>query len=109
MILNQTANCIISKQEVCYKSFFTQARGLMFRKKQSLILQFNRERKVSLHMFFVFYQIDVFLINENKEVVEIKRNFRPFTVYYPKHKAKYIIETPELNQEVKLGDKITIK
>jgi len=81
----------------------------MFRKKRTLMIEFPVERKVSLHMFFVFYPIDVFFLNKNKEVIEIKRNFKPFTVYHSKNKAQYIIEMPELNQEVKVGDKLALK
>ena len=45
-------------------------------------------------MFFVFFPIDVIFLNKNKEVVELKQNFRPFSIYFPKNKAKYIIELP---------------
>ena len=63
-------------------------------KPRSLIFNYNREIKESLHMFFVFFPIDVIFLNKNKEVVELKQNFRPFSIYFPKNKAKYIIELP---------------
>jgi len=47
---------------------------------------------VSLHMFFVFHPIDVLLLNKNKEIVEIKRNFKPFTFWSSKEKGKYVVE-----------------
>jgi len=43
-------------------------------------------------MFFVFHAIDVLFLNKDKNVVEIKENFRPFAMYNPKNKAKFVIE-----------------
>ena len=53
---------------------------------------FDRERNISLHNFFVFYPLDVLLLNEKKEIVEIKRNFKPFTFWSSKEKGKYVVE-----------------
>ncbi|MDK2849426.1 MAG: uncharacterized protein PWP03_836 [Candidatus Woesearchaeota archaeon] len=70
------------------------AKGLMFtfKMKHPLVFAFNKERRVPLHMFFVFYPIDVIYLDSKKTVVEMKENFKPFTKYNPKHKAKYVIE-----------------
>jgi len=43
-------------------------------------------------MCFVFFPIDVAFLDSKQRVVEIKENFRPFTLYNPKRKAKYVIE-----------------
>ena len=64
----------------------------MFSKQNDLIFVENNERNIPLHMWFVFYQIDVLYLNKDKKVIEIKENFLPFTFYFPKNKAKYIIE-----------------
>jgi uncharacterized protein len=93
----------ITNPIIC-RTFLSQARGLMFRKPQDLIMIFKKPKRVSLHNFFVFYPIDIFLLNENKEIIEIKRNFKPFTFYNSKNHAKYVVETPKLNQ-----NKINIK
>ena len=53
---------------------------------------FKEPKRVSLHNFFVFYPIDIILLNKNKEVIEIKQNFRPFTFWKSKNKAQYVIE-----------------
>jgi len=80
-------------------------RGLMFRKKQNLIMIFDKEKKVSLHMFFVFYLIDVLILNEKKEILEIKRNFKPFSFWNSKEKGKYVAELA-FPGEYKVGEKI---
>ena len=79
------------------------------RKSKTLIFVFKKEKIAPLHMFFVFYPIDVLFLNKNNIVVEIKENFKPFSFYNPKNKAKYIIEIPKnIVKETKteLGDKI---
>ena len=69
----------------------------MFSKKikdKGLVFIFQKARRMDLHMFFVFYPIDVLFLDDDKRVVEIKENFKPFTVYYSKNKVKYVIELP---------------
>lgn len=92
MITNLTKNKIISQQELNCFSLLSQARGLMFRKKHNLIMHLTQEQIISLHNFFVFYPIDVILLNEHKQIIEIKPQFKPFTFYTSKNKAKYVIE-----------------
>ena len=67
---------------------------------------FNKERTISLHNFFVFYPIDVLILDENKKVVEIKENFKPFTFWNSKNKGKYLIELGKetSKKKVKLND-----
>jgi len=90
MIKNK--NKIISKKEIICRDIFSQARGLMFRRKQNLVMVFPEERKISLHNFFVFFPIDVLIVDEKMKIVEIKRNFKPFTFWSSKKKGKYVIE-----------------
>ena len=108
MIINQTKKKIISASERSAKNILTQARGLMFRKKQNLIMFFKEERTISLHNFFVFFPHTVILLNKNKEIVEIKAGFQPFTTYAPKHQAQYLIELaiPAETAEYEVGDKL---
>lgn len=92
MIHNKSTKKAISQNEIYCKSIFSQARGLMFRGKQNLIMEFPEERKISLHMWFVFFPIDVLILNKDKKIVEIKRNFKPFTFWTAKEKGKYVVE-----------------
>ncbi len=82
----------------------------MFSKKRILVFEFDKEKYHSLHMFFVFFPIDVIFLDKNKRVVEIKKNFKPFTIYNSKKKAKYIIEIPagRIQDKVNIGDKVRI-
>lgn len=83
---------IISKKEKSCSSIWSQGLGLMFSSKKNLVMIFEKERKINLHNFFVFYPIDVLVLDSSKKIVEIKRNFKPFTFWNSKQKGKYIVE-----------------
>ena len=92
MIYNLTTQKIISEHELLATSLAQQIRGLMFRKKHNLIMTFPKEQTISLHNFFVFYPLDILILNNKKQIIEIKHNFKPFTFYKAKHQGKYAIE-----------------
>jgi len=77
-------------------TFISKLLGLMFTLKadRALVFRFDKEKKVALHMFFVFYPIDVVYLNSDKKIVELKPYLRPFSVYFPKNKARYVMELP---------------
>ncbi|MBI2146789.1 DUF192 domain-containing protein [Candidatus Woesearchaeota archaeon] len=92
MIFNRTRQTVISKNEKKCTSWWSQVIGLMFHRKQNLVMIFPRPRKVRLHMFFVFYPIDVLLLDEKNRIVEIKRNFRPFAFWNSRHRPQKVVE-----------------
>ena len=81
------------KNPVFLRNFFSKGIGLMFRKNISkpYIFIFNREKIISLHMWFVFTNLSVLYLDKSKRIVEIAE-LKPFTFYTPKNKAKYVIE-----------------
>ena len=108
-IKNKKKRTLLARNAKICTSIISKSFGLMFSKKKPLIFIFKKEKINPLHMFFVFYPIDVLFLNKNKIVVEIKENFRPFSFYAPKNKSKYIIELPKntiKETKTKLGDKI---
>ncbi|MBU0471942.1 MAG: DUF192 domain-containing protein [Nanoarchaeota archaeon] len=97
MINNISKQTVIVLNHSICKSHWCQAIGLMFSKQQKehgLVFDFRNERKVSLHMFFVFYPIDVLFLNSKKKVVDVKQDFKPFTFYTSKERVKYVLELP---------------
>lgn len=109
MIKNLTNNKIITKDYKICKSINSKARGLMFSKQKNLVFEFDKEQIRSLHMFFVFFPIDILFLNERKEVVDLKEKFMPFSFYTSKVKAKYVLELKQgsvKNSEIKLKNKI---
>lgn len=75
----------------------SKARGLMFRSKSyldehCLIFAFDKPQYHGIHMFFVFYPIDLLFLDDKFCVVELKKGFRPFSLYNSECRAKYVLE-----------------
>ena len=100
---------ILAKEFTVCRGIASKTKGLMFSEKKTLVFVFKREHIISLHMFFVFFPIDVIFLDKKKIVVDIKENFRPFTFYKSRKNAFYVIE---LNYGIikktktQIGDKI---
>ena len=110
MIVNLTKKKVLAKDVKFCKSVFSKFIGLRFsrRMRESLVFVFEKERKVSLDMFFVFYPIDVLWLDEDKKVVGIKENFKPFSFTFGK-KARYVLELENgvaRKTRTEIGDKI---
>ena len=110
-IKNATTNQVIAVSSRQADSLLSRSMGLMFSKPRQAapILKFEKEMKISLHMAFVFYLIDVIFVNKARRVVDVKENFRPFETYASNRKALYAIELPEgtiKQTKTKVGHKI---
>ena len=105
-------NKIISKTYDSMDNIWKQAKGLMFctKVKEPMVFKFRESQHIPLHMWFVFMPIDVLYLDEDKVIVEIKENFKPFAYYSPKKKAKYVIELAKYTikkHKIKLNQKVS--
>ncbi|AFV24211.1 hypothetical protein Mpsy_2005 [Methanolobus psychrophilus R15] len=88
----------------------------MFRKNipegYALIFVMGKSKKVSLHMLFVNFAIDVLFLDEDKRIVKIC-GLRPWTgLCSSETKVKYIIETNTGKAKkagLKVGDMLTFR
>ena len=71
------------------------ALGFMFTfsQERAKVLCFPSERRISLHMFFVFFPLHAIFLDSRKRVVDYVL-LRPFTFYSSKKRAKYVVEIP---------------
>lgn len=112
MIMNKTRNIVLGKNSIIRKTPLQLSAGLMFHKKLSdegMIFFLDENKKISFHMFFVFFPIDIIFLDGNKRIVDMKENFKPFRIYNPKQKAKYAIELPKgtiSKTKTEIGDQI---
>jgi uncharacterized protein len=112
LVKNATRKKMLVSQAYVCDSVLTRTKGLMFHqriKDLAFILAFEREQHVALHMYFVFFPIDVLFLDRSKKIIEMKRQFMPFSQYIAAKKAKYVVELPEgtINaSRTKIGDKI---
>ncbi|MBI5002419.1 DUF192 domain-containing protein [Candidatus Woesearchaeota archaeon] len=91
-IVNETKKTVLSEKAICCASLWRKASGLMFSPQKDLLFIEQQEKITPLHMFFVFYPIDVVYLDKSRKIVEIKEHFLPFTFYTPKKKAQYVLE-----------------
>lgn len=116
LINNQTHPAPKPVKAFLCKTFFTQLRGLMFRKtieehEGLLFVQAHADRVNSaIHMFFMNFDIAVIWLDQHYRVVDVQlaRRWRP--VYFPAKPAKYFLETHtnRLN-EFHPGDQLVVK
>jgi len=95
MIRNNTKNTIISRDYKVCKSYWSKALGLMFSfRPRALVMFFVPEQRVSLHMFFVFFPIDVLFLDKKNRVIELRQHLLPFAVYQSSAKCSFVVELP---------------
>ncbi len=111
---NKTTGKVIEQKVRIARGFFAQARGLMFESKKNFdyALVFPLATKTiasaSIHCLFVFFPIDVIYLDENKVVVDVKKNVPSFALYrQPDKPSKYFIEVRAgKTDSLKIGDKL---
>ncbi len=112
-IHNERTDKLITEAARICDSWWQKAIGLMFAKKPfDLIMRFKQPKIVTLHMFFVFFPIDVLWLDESGKVVELKERFFPFRTYRPKHLATAVVElrVGTIGETgTKVGDRILIR
>lgn len=78
------------------------------------MMAFEEEKRVRLHSWFVFYPIDVLVLDKDKKIIEIKKNFKPFGFWSSKREGKYVVELGKdykikgENKRYNLGDKLKL-
>jgi len=90
-----------------YNNLFSKALGLRFSSKRNIAFVFDKEQKVVLDMWFVFFPIDVLFLDKDKRIIEIKKDFKPFSMYRSNNKVKYVVELVD-KKDYKIGEKIKI-
>lgn len=94
-MLKDSKERILAKRLVTFTNAWTQGWGLMFRKpakNTAYLFDFGKPMRSPFHMWFVFWPIDLFLLDKQGNIVDEKRNFRPFMIYHPKKEFWYAVE-----------------
>ncbi|WP_100333150.1 DUF192 domain-containing protein [Bacillus alkalisoli] len=89
-----------------YNTFLKRLKGLMFRVKPIREEGILLKPCNSIHMFFMFFAIDVVFVNEENEIVYLKEHVKPWTVVWPVKGAVAAIELPTgtiSNYSIKTG------
>jgi len=95
-----------------YNTFLRRLRGLMFRLKPIVNEGILIDPCNSIHMFFMFFSIDVVFVNESGEIVHLKENVKPWSLIFPIKNAKAALELPVGTVErygVGIGDRAVVE
>lgn len=82
----------------------------MFRKAKNntlYIFVFKNGSNSGFHMNFVPKAIDIYFLDKDKKILDMKKNFKPWTNYKSKKKFYYAIETKQGLLNKKIGEKIS--
>ncbi|HLC63002.1 MAG TPA: DUF192 domain-containing protein [Candidatus Nanoarchaeia archaeon] len=109
-------NILIADDVKVSNDMFSKTRGLMFSRKlkkgQALLLVADEENKMetTIHMFFVFFPIDVVWLDSKLKVVDKRENVKSFTpLIVPKQPAKYVLELPiKTGRHIYIGDVLEV-
>ncbi len=91
-----------------------RARGYMFTRRQhasdALVFDLGSTSRAggAIHMLFCFFEIDAFFLDAEKNVVDLVRGLRPFSLgHYPRASCRFIVEIPsDMNPKIELGDRL---
>ncbi len=105
---------VIARNVKFCDSSFSRFKGLMFsrrlRKGEGLVLKAEKEgiSETTIHMFYVFFPIEVIWVNNKMEVADIRKKAIPFTpLIKPRKAARYVVELKVGSAgNIKVGDKI---
>jgi uncharacterized membrane protein (UPF0127 family) len=111
-IYNRTRNEALADSAEMADTFFSRARGLMFRYRiaRPLIFVFDEGREknrqaCAIHALFVFFPFSAIYLDAKKRVVDVAVCKPFFSVMMPRSECAYLIEgEPALAEKVKVGD-----
>ncbi|WP_299524602.1 DUF192 domain-containing protein [uncultured Methanobrevibacter sp.] len=110
-IYNKTTHKTIFIKLKFADNYFKRLKGLMFKKNIDYGLVFITNTKnrfcCGIHTSFMKFNIDVYFLDENLKIFDIK-TLKPWSKYTPIKKSAYIIEFKEnkMKNKLKKGDEI---
>jgi uncharacterized protein len=112
-IVNKTRGVTLHSNPEWALTTAQQAKGFMFRRPRDacIIFLFLPQRRVGLHMWFVWGAIDVLALDGTGKVLALKKRFLPFAFWYPGVDASAVVELPAGTIErtrTALGDTVVL-
>lgn len=77
-----------------YNTFTKRLKGLMFRIKPIQQEGILLHPCNSIHMFFMFFSIDVVFLDKDNKIIALKEYVKPWTVVFPIKEAVSALELP---------------
>lgn len=111
---NTTRKNTLANELRVYSTVFQKGLGLMFRLKPpefSVVFPFNPARAAAIHMWFVFFSLDIAWLDHQGKILE-HVTLKPWSFHTPHTKAAYVIELPAgtlTHKNVQVGDQTNIR
>lgn len=105
VIKNVTRNTILADNFEEVNSFFGNARGLIGKKTDTLLLK----TRFGIHTFFMNSPIDVLILSPNNTVVSLKKNLKPNNIFFWNPNSSKVLELESgriENSRTGIGDKL---
>jgi len=114
VLINNLSRPLASPIQANYcSSFVCRLRGLTFRRRiepsDGLLLVQKRESRLdaSIHMLFVWMDLAIVWMNNEKVVVDMRHARRWSLIYSPQTPAKFVLEiNPDHSNGIKIGDQL---
>lgn len=74
-------------------AFISRFIGLMFKKNTNYALLLKNTN--GIHTFFMFQNIDVYLLDNNYNIIKTYKNIKPWRIILPKKGVKHTLEIPK--------------
>jgi len=74
-------------------SFWKRILGLMFRKDGEMLFVFEKDVDYSVWTPFMRFPIDIFFMDKDFNVVDVRKNLGPWKIYKPSGKYRYFFES----------------
>jgi uncharacterized membrane protein (UPF0127 family) len=94
-----------------YDTFFKRLKGLMLRVKPITNEGILLKPCNSIHMFFMFFSIDVVFLDKKNQILYFKERVKPWTFIFPVNNASSALELPAgtiTKYSFQIGDTIEI-
>ncbi|MCJ7450830.1 MAG: DUF192 domain-containing protein [Candidatus Nanohaloarchaeota archaeon QJJ-9] len=110
---------ILIKEIERIDSLIGKSKGLMFREEGRALLEFSYDDRHSIWMLFMCFPIDIAFIDQEKRIIDIKRDVKPlgvnpstWKIYRPEKPCRYVLEVESGlldEKEFKIGDRLGFK
>ncbi len=115
-LIDCTSGKILASDVELADTFWRRFRGLMFRRKfqrgKVLLFKFSKPGRHAVHMWFVWFPIDLIYLDSSFRVVELRAGLKSWRFYRPKAIIDYLIEAPVgtiSRADVRVGHKISLE
>lgn len=108
VLKNLTENLIVTKDLKMAESFMDQFLGLIKKSNPKSLLFKSR---FGIHTFFLKESIDVVVLDSHFRVTKIKKNLKPYRIFFWNPRYFYVLELPfgTINKySVNIGDQLSL-